>query len=94
MIAGAMRPTRDAMRPEETVPGRVDTVGGLATATGNVVPVPSKQISPEEDMFCQCDPMEDASENRKFTHLECKNPDGTTYLQILDSDSEVAEEGV
>ena len=27
-----------------------------------------------------------------LTYIECKNPDGTTYLQMLDSDGEVTNE--
>ena len=29
--------------------------------------------------------------SKELTHMECKNPDGTTYLQILDSESEFEE---
>lgn len=71
---------RDVMWFEEIVLGCVDMVGGLVMVIGNVVLVLSKQISLEEDMFCQCDLMEDVLENCKFIYLECKNFDGMIYL--------------
>lgn len=61
----------------------------------------SKQKA-QKEFFCQCDTVK--VENGKnitnysrkefvfpeFTHLECKYPDGSPYLQIIDSDSEIS----
>ena len=61
--------------------------------------LPNKQ-QVQEIMYCQCDTakvkngMDTGNGARgayvlpELTHLECKNPDGSSYFQILDSDSE------
>lgn len=63
--------------------------------------LPQKQ-KPQREMFCRCNTvkvgngMNITTDARKeyvfpeFTYLECKNPDGSPYLQILDSDSEIS----
>lgn len=54
--------------------------------------LPNKQ--PLQEMFCQCDTakvgkgMYTGKLEYKFPELERKNADGSTYLQILDSDSD------
>ncbi|KAG0602614.1 hypothetical protein M758_10G027400 [Ceratodon purpureus] len=61
-----------------------------------------KQKTQKEMKFCQCNkveagegiPLKSTKAARKayvlpeFTHLECKNADGSSYLQILDSDTD------
>jgi len=54
----------------------------------------------QKEKFCQCNTVgigrNLTANSRKeyvfpeFTHMECKNPDGSPYLQILDSDSEIS----
>ena len=64
---------------------------------GSPTTTPHKQQL-EKKMFCQCDTANVRNTRRntrrkeyvlpEFTHLECKNADGSTYLHIIDSDGE------
>lgn len=93
-LSRVMRPTHDG----RTYPWRLqrnwrefETPEGVAMQT----PELGRMLDRGSAVNRNCKSWKDSTSKPKFpefTHLECKNPDGTSYLQMLDSDGEVTDE--